>query len=80
MLLVEASRKTEIREFDVTQGVDEDVIRFDVTMDETKIVHSLNSQDTLGHVELCDVFRERVIFDKPMSWSAQTVHFLLKLT
>lgn len=66
VLLVETGGKAEVREFDVTQRVNEDVIGFNVTMDETKIMHSLNSQDTFGHVELGDVLRESVVFDEPI--------------
>lgn len=63
---METGGKAEVREFDVTQRVNEDVIGFNVTMDETKIMHSLNSQDTFGHVELGDVLRESVVFDEPI--------------
>jgi hypothetical protein len=41
------------------------VARLDLPMDKTKLVYGFNGQNTLSHVELCDVLGERVIFDQP---------------
>lgn len=37
----------------------------DIPMDKAEVVNSLNSQDTLCHVELCNVFRKGVVLDQP---------------
>lgn len=39
--------------------------RSSLPVDEAEGVDSLNGKDTLGYVELADVFRECIVFDQP---------------
>ena len=47
----EASAQAEVRELDVTVGVDEDVVRFDVAVDEAHLVHAVHGAHKLAHVK-----------------------------
>ena len=40
-------------------------------MDEPELVDGLDGEDALGHVKLCHVFREGIVFDQP----ADKLHF-----
>ena len=47
----EASAKTKVRELNVTELVNEDVVRFDITVDEAHLVHAVHGTDQLADVE-----------------------------
>ena len=47
----EASAETKVRELDVTELINEDVVRFDVAVDEAHLVHAVHGTDQLADVE-----------------------------
>lgn len=64
MLLVETSREAEISKLDVTTTIKQDIVRFDVSVYEAKLVNRLNGQSKLCHVKARNVFREDFILDE----------------
>ena len=45
----------------MSTGVEEEVVRFDIAVDEAHLVDRVDGQRRLGHVELRAVFRQRVL-------------------
>ena len=65
MLLVETSRESKVGELDVTLLVDQDVVRFNISVDEAEVVDGLDGKDAFRHVELGHVLGECVVLDQP---------------
>lgn len=80
MLFMEASRKSKVGQFDVAIFVNENIVRFNITvytirhwagllaggvpMNEAELVDCFDGKHAFGHVEACNIFRERVVLDK----------------
>lgn len=52
----ESGAQAEIRQFDVTVAVDQDVVRFDIAMNETHFVYTLHGTHQLGYVKSINTF------------------------
>lgn len=56
--------ETEIRQFDVTVFVNQDIIWLNISVDETEFVNSFDSKNAFCHIKAADIFAECVVFDE----------------